>query len=584
MGAIPQNVIDDIRQRADIVRVISEYIPLKKAGANFKALCPFHEEKTPSFNVNTAKQIFHCFGCQEGGNAISFVMKYENVSFPEAVRVLAANMGIEIESRDAKADGEIERIYSALKAASEFFRARLEEAPETAPAREYMKKRNIDPQLAGLFGLGWAPDEWEALTGHLLKKGFELKTIEKAGLCKPSSKGNAIDRFRGRLIFPICNAGGKPIAFAGRVLDESRKDAPKYLNSPETPVYSKSRVLYGLHLAQQAARRADSLIIVEGYMDVIALRAAGVENTVAVAGVAFTPRQAEAIKRTCENAVILFDTDEAGIKAAQKSIPVLLDQGLKVKALSLPGAKDPDEFIGANGPEKFGELAKHAPAFAEFVIDTVLAKADLNDIGSKTEAAREVIPFLKKIKDGIERSQYAQLLAERARIDPKVIEKEVNRSIPQQGAPAGPRGAEQKTSARSLAEKILIRILLDRPEYLDSYASALAPDDFSNKEYMEIFRLILLAREREVRTISEIVDMAGSEGLGGQLAGISVEKDLFDEEKIEKVAQDCVNRIKYSPQTRKNSLQALSEAAERRDSESFKKAEKKYIESRPDKL
>lgn len=580
MSMIPSDTIDEVRVRSDIVEVISHYIPLKKAGANFRALCPFHEEKTPSFNVNPARQIFHCFGCGEGGNVITFVMKHESISFPESVRLLADQCGIEIKTTQGKTEGTKERIYGAMEAASSFYQKRLSKEGPMSPVKEYLKKRDITDELIKIFGIGWAPDEWEALTAHLLKSGFDQKTLESAGLAKPSSKGNLIDRFRGRLIFPIFSLGGKTIAFGARVIDDSNKDAPKYINSPETPVYSKRSVLYGLNLAQPSARRQNSLIVVEGYMDTLALRSAGIENCAAVSGTAFTTRQAESIRRICENVVVLFDTDEAGIAAAKKSVPILLDIGLKVKALSLPGSKDPDEFIKARGKEEFIKLVGDAPPFPLFIIDSALSGADLNSVEGRTRAAREAIPFLLRIRDNIERPEYIEILAMRTKVDINALMTEVNQGSKARVAQGRSPNSGKKKGALFQAEKILLKILLENPEYMDSHASELSLDDFKNQEDRDIYSLILEGRDKGLNTAADIVNLAKDDGVRKNLTELSMEMNLFDEDSIEKAVSDCVNLVLYSPEARIKTLKEQALAAELGESDKFNEAKKKYMETR----
>ncbi len=579
MAGIPEHTIEEVKSRADIVEVVSGYIALKKAGSNYRALCPFHQEKTPSFNVNPAKQIFHCFGCGEGGNVFTFLMKYEKISFPEAVRLLASNYGIKIEAQGGRKNDEIEAIYKAMDSAANFYHRLLAESRDNSKVAQYIKKRGIAPELVERFMLGWAPDDWDSLYRHLSKAGFSDKTINAAGLGQPSSKGNMIDRFRGRLMFPISSIGGKVIAFGGRIIADNVKDAPKYINSPETPIYNKSRVLYGLNHAQTSARRNNAVVVVEGYMDVLALWSAGIENCAAVSGVAFTPGQAEAIKRIADSVIALFDADEAGLNAAKRSVPVLLDHRLSVKMLSLPGAKDPDEYLAANGPEQLMERVNSAPAFPAFIIDSVCGKADMSSIEGRTKAAHEIMPYLRRIKDNIERSQYVQLLSERAGIDEKVLA----RNLTTEGAPGfgGYKSTDsKKRSAKQNAERILVRILLDRPEYLDSLASDLRVDDFEDDNHKAMFEMIQSAKSRKIELTADIIDLSPDENIRKILTGLSMEKNLFDENDVDIVAEDCLKRVRYSHKGRKNKLEDQISAAKNGAKEKFYQAKKKYFEIR----
>jgi len=582
MAQIPDHIISDIRHRADIVEVVSGYIPLKKAGANYRALCPFHEEKTPSFNVNPAKQIFHCFGCGEGGNAFTFVMKYENISFPEAVRLLAGQYGVQIPFTGGdKLDNETGKLYQVVEAAADFFTRQLQETSASGP-HDYMKKRNLTPDLVNLFRIGWAPDEWEMLTRSLAESGFTRKTIETAGLGKISSRGNLIDHFRNRLIFPIADVGGRIIGFAGRTIDDKQKGAPKYLNSPETPIYNKSRVLYGLHLAKTRARETNTLYVVEGYMDVISLHCADIKNCAAVAGVAFTTKQAETIRRICDNVVVVFDSDDAGVAAARKSLPTLLDAGLKARVLSLPGTKDPDEFISKHGREEFLRLAADASPFPQFIIDNVMKSADLESVEGRVKATKEVMPFLRRIRDEMERSEYIQILSDRAGVSAINIQREAKStklSTSKMSPPLKTTGSSN-LSARAQAEKIFIRILLDSPSYLESVASGLSADDFTDQSYKNMFELILAAKERGITGSAGILNLDMDETLRKSLTGLSLQTGLFDEEDVEKVAKDCANRIRYRPDERRLRLKEQVIAVKEGKIKKFKEAQKKYIESR----
>ncbi|HEB71539.1 MAG TPA: toprim domain-containing protein, partial [Nitrospirae bacterium] len=432
--------------------------------------------------------------------------------------------------------------------------------------------------------IGWAPDEWEALTGHLLKSGFDQKTLESAGLSKLSSKGSLIDRFRGRLMFPISSFGGKTIAFGARLIDDGDKQAPKYINSPETPVYSKRSVLYGLNLAKNAARRENSLIVVEGYMDALALRSAGIDNCAAVSGTAFTSMQAEAIRRVCENVVVLFDSDTAGMAAAKKSVPILLDIGLRVKALSLPGVKDPDEFIKARGKDKFLQLMAKAPPFPLFIIDSAMSGVKLGSVEEKTRAVRDAIPFLRRIQDNIERSQYVQILAERAGIDIKTLQAEVGARPKAQTQAGRAETPGKKKGAQFLAEKILLRILLENQEYLESHAPELSENNFKTQDHRDIYRLILEARDKGLDATADIVGLAVDDRLRKNLTELSLEMNLFDEKDIEQVVSDCANLALYSPEARRRTLKEQAMAAKSGESDKFIEAKKKYMESRRHKV
>lgn len=576
---IPDHIIDEIRQRADIVEVVSDYLPLKKSGANYRALCPFHEEKTPSFNVNSERQIFHCFGCGEGGNVFTFVMKIENISFPEAARMLGRRYGVVVPEAGGgeRASSELDALYRALEDAADFYHRLLLGQRAGSPVLEYLKKRRVTDEMIKAFRLGWAPDSWDALHSHLKSRGIDDKVAEKAGLIKVSSRGNYIDRFRARLIFPITNPGGRVIGFGGRIIEKGAKEAAKYINSPETQVYNKSSVLYGLHQATEAARREGVMMVVEGYMDVLALHEAGVRNCVACSGTAFTARQAELVKRVCDKVIVLFDSDTAGIAAAKRSLPVLLDHGVGARVLTLPGSKDPDEFLASHGVEEFLKLAGEAPAFQQFIIDIALSGTELATVEGKVAAAREVIPFLRRIKDNIERSHYIQQLAERTGTDFETLRREVERGAGRGGERGDRRAGEREgKSVAYKAERILLRILLDRPEFLDGPAADLGPEDFTDQAHVDIFKLLLKAREAG----TEAVSLAEDDDIRRRITALTMEDSLYDQENAEEAAADCVRSLRYGPDKRKRALELLKSSARTAEGGGFSEAQKKYLEFR----
>ncbi|MBV9958788.1 MAG: DNA primase, partial [Acidobacteria bacterium] len=348
----PQTFIDDLRRQADIVRVIQDYVSLKKKGANWMACCPFHQEKTPSFSVSPSKEIFYCFSCQKGGSVFNFVMEMERVSFPEAIRIVAEKANVplpqmvEDKKFEARRKDEEEAKANVIELntwALEFWEAQLAEGgAESRAAREYLKQREIEDETRRVFRLGYAPDSWDALSSYLKKRGASEKQIEASGLVVKKDAGGSYDRFRGRLIFPVMDAQGRAVAFGGRTLGAGE---PKYLNSPETAAYTKGRHLYGLHLTRDEMRRKKFAILVEGYLDLIVPYQFGVRNMAASLGTALTPEQAKLLGRFARKVVINYDGDSAGVKAAKRAIETLLAEDFEIKVLVLPAGSDPDEFI-----------------------------------------------------------------------------------------------------------------------------------------------------------------------------------------------------------------------------------------------
>ena len=404
---IPEEKVREVAERLSIVDVVADYVALRRAGGNFLGLCPFHAEKTPSFNVNPAREIFHCFGCGAGGNAFSFVMKIEGVSFPEAVKLLARKAGIEIEERqltssEIKAQDEFVQFRRINELTTSYYRSVLLNGQEGEPARKYLDNRSVEPDISEAYRLGFAPDRRDGLVKHLKNNGADLDSALKLGIIRKSDAG-WYDLFRNRLMFPIRDARSQVIAFAGRVLDAA---LPKYINSPESPLYHKSSVLFGLDMALPSIRTGNSVIIVEGYFDHLALYRAGVQNVVATCGTALTGTHAALIKRHAERVYTLFDSDNAGKKATIRSMELFLEQRIPAYVISLPAGDDPDSFLAAHPAEDFTVLrSKARPAF-EYFVRSLLAETPLDSVDSKVRVIDEIVPRFRKIADSVERDLY----------------------------------------------------------------------------------------------------------------------------------------------------------------------------------
>jgi DNA primase len=422
VAAIPTQTIEQIAAANDIVEVIGSYFPLKRAGANLKALCPFHQEKTPSFHVSPQRQTFHCFGCGAGGTVFRFVMDYEHVDFPSAVRKLAARVGLPvIEERGAAADenrqDEARRVLLQLHAeAAEWFHINLLKKDFSRPARAYLKNRGIDQKIAKNWQLGYAPDEWEAFLNWALQRGYERRQILQSGLVKlrdenrPESE--VYDRFRNRIMFPICNDIGEVIAFSGRLLN-SDAEAAKYINSPETPLFRKGNVLFGLHKSKRGLIEADCAIVCEGQLDLITLFEAGITNVVAPQGTAFTEGQARVLKRFVKEVVLCFDADAAGKKAAERSLDALLQNDLVVRVAEMPAGEDPDSLVRRNGKEDFETRIATARDFFEFWIEREASTTNLSSLGAKMELARNLAETVSHVRDPLMRGEIASRVAAR---------------------------------------------------------------------------------------------------------------------------------------------------------------------------
>jgi DNA primase len=475
VGRIPEDTLQTVRDRVDIIDLVGRYVSLKKAGRSHKGLCPFHHEKTPSFVVTPERGTWHCFGCGEGGNAFAFLMRHENLTFPEAVRSLAAELGIEIPETDSGERGVVEGVLRANALAQEHYQRALAGA-EGGGAREYLAGRGLALEEASRLGLGFAPDRWEGVVEVLRRAHLPGEVAERAGLARARSGGGHYDLLRGRVVFPIQDARGRVIAFGGRALAADQD--PKYLNTPESPVFRKREALYGLPQALEPMRRADRAIVVEGYFDQIALVRAGLGEAVATCGTALTEEHAKSLSRRTRNVVLLFDGDEAGQRAMLRALEVMLPAGLRVRAAALPGGADPDDFLRREGPEALRALVDSAPPALEVAIARAAA-AGCRTPWERADAVAKVTPLLVLVPDPVERGEFARRLALAVGADANDVAAALRRerkSDEPEAAPAPPRrmGPEDRHYAT------LLRLLLDHPAELESLDERglldLAPD------------------------------------------------------------------------------------------------------------
>jgi DNA primase len=462
---IPQSFIQDLLSRVDIVEVIDRHVKLKRAGANHVACCPFHSEKSPSFTVSPTKQFYHCFGCGAHGTAVGFLMEHSGMGFVEAVKDLAQSVGMKVpeversEASQRKAEHGV-TLYEVLLQAAQHYRARLKDAPA---AIAYLKKRGLSGEIAKRFGIGYAPDEWQGLAAAF--GDYEGKALAEAGLVKASDDGRRYDVFRNRVIFPIVDVRGNVIGFGGRVIGEGE---PKYLNSPETPVFEKGRELYGLYQARRAIRDAGRVVVVEGYMDVVALAQAGIEYAVATLGTATTPLHVQKLLRQTEEIVFSFDGDAAGRKAAWRALENSLSQltdGKQVKFLFLPDGEDPDTYVRKHGKDGFERLLARAVPLSRFLLEELASRVDLATAEGRARCVHEAKPLLKQMQAGALRLQLVRELAEKTRLSTE----EVSQLCDLGSAPARARGvpaAYPRTAPTPLARQLL-RVLVANPGLVD---------------------------------------------------------------------------------------------------------------------
>ncbi len=441
---ISESKIEEIRNAANIVDVVSEYVQLRKRGRNYIGLCPFHSEKTPSFTVSDEKQIYHCFGCHNGGNVFKFLMEYKKISFIEAVQEIAEQYNIELKYDDSypEAQSEQEILFDINTEVARYFSNNLLNDEEGQIARDYFQKRNIKVQTMRAFGLGYALNGWENLVSFLKQKNIDLEKALQLGLIGRNKDGRVYDKLAGRIIFPIFSPNGRVVAFAGRKLREDDTGG-KYINSPESIIYVKGRVLYGLSFAKDEIRKLDKAIIVEGYMDLISLYQAGIKNVVAVSGTALTDDQAQLLSRYTKNAVLLFDADTAGISASMRSIEILLRKDFDVKIATLPSGEDPDSFVNKYGREEFEEVIKRAENFLEYQTAYYEKQGMFDDPTKAAEAIRDLVKPIAIIDDDLKRNILIKTISRKFNLREKLLEKELEKALEQ-----------EKKSARTQTQRI----------------------------------------------------------------------------------------------------------------------------------
>ncbi len=496
---IPDDMVEEVRAAADIVDVIGEFVQLKKAGREYKANCPFHEERTPSFYVVPAKGFYNCFGCGKSGDVFSFVMERQGLDFVEAVKHVAGRAGVQV--REVKRSQEEEDpnrpLYEINGFARDWFRRQLEDATVGAAAREYLEGRGISADVCERYGLGFAPDEWRALRDAAAKHGLEEELMLEVGLLGSSERSREpYDRFRGRIMFTIESRSGRVIAFGGRILEGDTKDAPKYLNSPETPIYHKGSNLYGLSWARHSIRREESALVVEGYMDVVSLAAHGFENVVAPLGTALTPEQAKLLSRYTKRVLLLFDSDAAGLRATFKAGDTLLEAGLHPAVVTLPPGEDPDTLVRSEGREGLEQYLDQAVD----VLDRKLQILDEKDYFSSIERTRSAVdrllPTIRAASDPALHDIYVAKVADRTGVRRETLEAEMKRaasgSAPTRVAapPSVPRIAAHRVPKLG-AERILLLLMTKNPDFVERAGEHVGAGDFVDVAYRTIFQALL---------------------------------------------------------------------------------------------
>ena len=546
--AIPDRFLDELIARIDIVDLVSESVRLTKKGRNYWGLCPFHSEKTPSFSVSADKQIYKCFGCGKGGGAINFVMELDNLPFRDAVALLAKRAGLEVPDSGSSAGAKErrEKLLTINKQAARTFHRWLY-APEGADGLAYLQRRGLSRRTLTSFGLGFAPNRWDALIQELGQQGYDKRDLLDAGLAVSNQDGRIYDRFRNRVMFPIIDIRGEVIGFGGRVMDDS---TPKYLNSPDTPVYNKSRNVFALNIAKKS--KAGRVILTEGYMDTISLHQAGFDSAVASLGTALTPEHAQLLSRYFPEAIIAYDGDGAGVSATQRAIPLLERAGMKVRVLRVTGAKDPDEFIKQFGRDAFLRLLDQSENQVDYRLEQIRKKYDPSDDTQKVGFLQEAAQLLSSLPSAVEREIYGRHAAETAGVSPEAVAQEVKKAFQrrlrkeqkqQERRDLTPaiqlqpksRGLRYENIRSARAEEGVLRLLLLDPS-LHRELTQLRPEEFSSPLLGKAYALLLRRAEDGLSTQLSL--------LAGELTG----EDM-----------DHLTQVASSPESMANSRQSLAD-------------------------
>ena len=539
MASISSGFIEQVRASTDIVSLVSNYVPLKATGKSFKGLCPFHQEKTPSFHVNPERQIFHCFGCDVGGDAFNFLMLYDKLSFTEAVQELSAKAGLQIPitSRTEHVKTRIRsQLISLNEEAAHFFQQQLRNQPEGMPALTYLKDRGLTEETIQTHGFGFAPDKWSALLEHLTRWGAKPELIVQAGLAIPRKSGQGFyDRFRNRAIIPIRDESARVVAFGGRILGDG---TPKYLNSPDSSVYNKSALLYGFDIAKQAIRKEGFVILMEGYMDCIQAYQAGVNHCVACCGTSLTEGHIRLIRRYTDRVILNFDSDEAGQRAARRSIDLLLKDGLEAQVIELPESLDPDSFIRSHGRDSYLDRVTKARPFVDFLIQTAAQRYDVGVPRGKAEFVNEILPVLAQVPSRVERVAYVSRLAERAGISDDTVLDELRSQVSARASRVNL--PERTRPVLKAAERDLIRWILSSPKeavILDE----LEPDDLEGLITAPILRVMKEIARNEKLSAERVLDRLSSDTDRSYLTRIATEPSPLGGKQN---SRDCLNCLR----------------------------------------
>jgi DNA primase len=545
-----QSAKEEIKRTADIVELVGQYVQLKKAGRNYVGLCPFHAEKDPSFTVNPERQTYHCFGCKRGGDIFSFWMEYHSTAFPEAIRDLAEKYQITLpESFDASAEkqkaAQKRAIFKINETATAYFQKALTHPTHGSSGRNYLNGRSISDEIVVELRLGYAPNEWDGLVRVLKDRKVDLEMAVEAGVIIPKKSGGYYDRFRNRVMFPIFDLRQQIVGFGGRVLDDS---LPKYLNTPESPIFHKGEFLYGLHVSNKQIRQQGRAIIVEGYMDWLALRMHGIREAVATLGTALTAKHVRKLKGYAKEAVIVFDSDEAGKTATLRSLPIFSNEGMSAKAVVLPAPHDPDSFVNANGPEAFLGLLHQAPPMLDFYLEQKLAGSG-SDLEKKIRLLKDMYPVLSELHSSTQRSLYVRRLSERIGIKEHVVWSELSKSMKQREGKAFGNNLKDRMTASKVEKRFnelhLLNLLVHHPQILSRLVNCEWKNLLSDAVILEIVGTLFEKYYRQgVCSAEELMESLESESARKQLREVMFDGSHFSDQEVEQAVTEIEEKAR----------------------------------------
>jgi DNA primase len=546
MGFLPEEKVSEIRDRSSILEVVSDYVTLKKTGKNYRGLCPFHSEKTPSFMVNEEKQIFHCFGCGEGGDAFTFLMKVGHFSFPQAVEELAKRYGVKLPSRELspaqkKEMAQREALFQINQIASDYFHDLLIQRREGEEGRKYISQRGINQEIIAEYRLGYSTDRWNGLVQHLQERKVSLELAWKLGLIFPKKKEGWYDAFRGRVLFPIFDLHQRIVGFGGRVIREGQ---PKYLNSPESSIYHKGEVLYGLPVAKRYAADKDGVIIAEGYFDLLTLHQYGLKHSVATLGTALTPQHIRTLKRYTKNLITVFDADPAGIQATLRSLPLFLEEEVAGKTIVLPEGEDPDGFLRKGNLEDFERRVERAVPLIDFFFERLMKTHDVKSVDGKVKIAKEGVALLGKIPDKIRRDFYTKALAERLDVKESFLYEILRASLKGPFKAGGDLREPSTERGFPKSEEIVVRLMVHHPEVIPTISKEGVLREFESPILQKIAETLEDLFQRKGRFDLPQALSTVDEDLKGRLSEFAFQEEGLEEGDRGKILQDCIQKIR----------------------------------------